>query len=195
VVASTPFKDSLTKLFGESEMGDEDQKDCVHILADYATDIISKDPLESVQILANAGFGTEAGVILSCLASSGPKIHLLPYGYTAVAVYKFNMKNSDIDKRDITDTILIVFGVDITKPPSERTPFGFCYKFRYTSLGLGKIGHIYPCSKEELDIYFAKAQAEAQGVTQQSTPAKHTGSRQRKVKEEEPEEEEVNDNE
>jgi len=175
-------------------MGDEDQKDCVHILADYATDIISKDPLESVQILANAGFGTEAGVILSCLASSGPKIYLLPYGYTAVAVYKFNMKDSDIDKRDIKDTILIVFGVDVTKPPSERAPFGFCYRFRYAPL-LGKISHIYPCSKEELDIYFAKAQAEAQGVTQQqSTPAKHT--RQRKVKEEEPEEEEeVNDSE
>jgi len=196
----------------------DEQKECGRILSDYATDMVAPNPIDTAVYLANAGFGTEAGVILSCVFSSGPKIHPLPRGFTTVAVYKFELK-SEGDKGVIddmsNDEILVIFGTDITRPPppgTAPTVTAYCYRLRYASFG--KIGHVYPCSNEELKKYYDMAlsmmQGGAQGsaqqavTAQQTTPPRRSGLRRRRAEEveerteeeEEPEEEEgVNEDE
>jgi len=135
-----------------------------------------------------------------------------------VAVYKFDLK-SEGDKGVIddmsNDEILVIFGTDITRPPppgTAPTVTAYCYRLRYASFG--KIGHVYPCSNEELKKYYDMAlsmmQGGAQGsaqqavTAQQTTPPRRSGLRRRRAEEveerteeeEEPEEEEgVNENE
>ena len=196
----------------------DEQKECARILSDYATDMVAPTPIDTAIDLANAGFGTEAGVILSCIFSSGPKIHPLPRGYTTVAIYKFDLKNEG-DKGVIedmsNDEILVIFGTDITRPPppgTAPTVTAYCYRLRYASFG--KISHVYPCTNEELKKYYDKALSMMQGGTQgsaqqavtaqQTPPPRRSGLRRRRAEEveerteeeEEPEEEEgVNEDE
>jgi len=196
----------------------DEQKECGRILADYASDMVAPNPIDTAIALANAGFGTEAGVILSCVFSSGPKIHPLPRGFTTVAVYKFKLKNEGdegvIDDMS-NDEILVIFGTDITRPPppgTAPTVTAYCYRLRYASFG--KISHVYPCTNEELKKYYDMALSVMQGGTQgsaqqavtaqQTTPPRRSGLRRRRAEEveerteeeEEPEEEEgVNENE
>jgi len=183
----------------------DEQKECGRILADYASDMIAPNPIDTAVTLANAGFGTEAGVILSCIFSTGPRIHPLPRGFTAVAIYKFDLKNESDDGviDDVSnDVILLVFGVDVTRPPppgKKPTATAYCYRLRYASFG--KISHVYPCTNEELKKYYDMAlsgtQSETQESAQQTPPPRRLGLRRRRaeeieerVKEEEPEEEE-----
>jgi hypothetical protein len=189
----------------------DEQKECSRILSDYASDMVAPNPIDTAKALADAGFGTEAGVILSCIFSSGPKIHPLPRGYTTVAIYKFKLKNEGdegvIDDMS-NDEILIVFGTDITRPPppgTAPTVTAYCYRLRYASFG--KISHVYPCTNEELKKYYDMAlsmmQGGAQGsaqqavTAQQTAPPRRSGLRRRRAvveeraeEEEEPEEEE-----
>jgi hypothetical protein len=190
----------------------DEQKECGRILSDYATDMVAPNPIDTAIALANAGFGTEAGVILSCVFSSGPKIHLLPRGFTTVAVYKFKLKNEGdegvIDDMS-NDEILAVLGTDITRPPppgTAPTVTAYCYRLRYASFG--KISHVYPCTYEELkkygDIAFEKFNEElrkyynttpsmmqggAQGsaqqavTAQQTAPPRRAGLRRRRAEE------------
>jgi len=192
----------------------DEQKECGRILSDYASDMVAPNPIDTAIALANAGFGTEAGVILSCVFSSGPKIHPLPWGFTTVAVYKFKLKNEGdegvIDDMS-NDEILVVLGTDITRPPppgTAPTVTAYCYRLRYASFG--KISHVYPCTYEELkkysDIAFEKFNEElrkyynttpsvmqggAQGSAQQSVtdqqtaPPRRSGLRRRRAEEEE----------
>jgi hypothetical protein len=182
----------------------DEQKECGRILADYATDMVTPNPLDTVEMLANAGFGTEAGAILSCIFSSGPKIHPLPRGYTVVEVLRF--KEGEDDKNLLNepsgDEILIITGVDITSSSPTKFKLAYCYRIRYASFG--KISHIYPCTKDELEKYVEKAKARAQESQQapppqQVAPPRRAGLRRRMIEEEvaeEPEEEEeVNENE
>jgi len=192
----------------------DEQKECGRILSDYATDMTAPNPIDTAIALANAGFGTEAGVIISCVFSSGLKVHPLPRGYTAVAVYKFKPKNEDdegIGDEVSNDDILVVLGTDITRPPppgKAPTVVAYCYRLRYASFG--KISHMYPCTYEELrkysDIAFEKFNEElrkyynttpsvmqggAQGSAQQSVtdqqtaPPRRSGLRRRRAEEEE----------
>jgi len=180
--------------------------------------MVAPNPIDTAVYLANAGFGTEAGVILSCVFSSGPKIHPLPRGFTTVAIYKFKLKNEGdegvIDDMS-NDEILVIFGTDITRPPppgTAPTVTAYCYRLRYASFG--KIGHVYPCTNEELKKYYDMALSMMQGGTQgsaqqavtaqQTTPPRRSGLRRRRAEEveerteeeEEPEEEEgVNEDE
>jgi len=196
----------------------DEQKECGHVLSDYASDMVAPNPIDTAIALANAGFGTEAGVILSCVFSSGPKIHPLPRGYTTVAVYKFKLKNEGdegvIDDMS-SDEILVIFGTDITRPPppgTAPTVTAYCYRLRYASFG--KISHVYPCTNEELKKYYDMALSMMQGGTQgsaqqavtaqQTPPPRRSGLRRRRAEEveerteeeEEPEEEEgVNEDE
>ena len=196
----------------------DEQKECGRILSDYASDMVAPNPIDTAVYLANAGFGTEAGVILSCVFSSGPKIHPLPRGFTTVAVYKFKLKNEGdegvIDDMS-NDEILVIFGTDITRPPppgTAPTVTAYCYRLRYASFG--KISHVYPCTNEELKKYYDMALSMMQGGTQgsaqqavtaqQTTPPRRSGLRRRRAEEveerteeeEEPEEEEgVNEDE
>jgi len=183
----------------------DEQKECGRILADYASDMIAPNPIDTAVTLANAGFGTEAGVILSCIFSTGPRIHPLPRGFTAVAIYKFDLKNESDDGviDDVSnDVILLVFGVDVTRPPppgKKPTATAYCYRLRYASFG--KISHVYPCTNEELKKYYDMAlsgtQSETQESVQQTPPPRRLGLRRRRAeeleereKEEEPEGEE-----
>jgi len=182
----------------------DEQKECGRILADYASDMIAPNPIDTAVTLANAGFGTEAGVILSCIFSTGPRIHPLPWGFTAVAIYKFDLKNESDDgviDNVSNDVILLVFGVDVTRPPPPgKTPTAtaYCYRLRYASFG--KISHVYPCTNEELKKYYDMAlsgtQGGTQGSAQQTPPPRRLGLRRRRAEEleervkEEPEEEE-----
>ena len=167
--------------------------------------MIAPNPIDTAATLANAGFGTEAGVILSCIFSTGPRIHPLPRGFTAVAIYKFDLRNESDDGviDDVSnDVILLVFGVDVTRPPppgKKPTATAYCYRLRYASFG--KISHVYPCTNEELKKYYDMAlsgtQSETQESAQQTPPPRRLGLRRRRaeeieerVKEEEPEEEE-----
>ena len=196
----------------------DEQKECGRILSDYASDMVAPNPIDTAVYLANAGFGTEAGVILSCVFSSGPKIHPLPRGFTTVAVYKFKLKSEGdegvIDDMS-SDEILVIFGTDITRPPppgTAPTVTAYCYRLRYASFG--KISHVYPCTNEELKKYYDMALSMMQGGTQgsaqqavtaqQTTPPRRSGLRRRRAEEveerteeeEEPEEEEgVNEDE
>jgi len=206
-------------LMRESEMSASDeQKECGRILADYASDMVAPNPIDTAITLANAGFGTEAGVILSCIFSSGPRIHPLPRGFTTVAVYKFKLKSEGdegvIDDMS-NDEILVIFGTDITRPPPPGmapTVTAYCYRLKYASFG--KISHVYPCTNEELKKYYDMALSMMQGGTQgsaqqavtaqQTTPPRRSGLRRRRAEEveerteeeEEPEEEEgVNEDE
>ena len=184
-------------------MSSDNQTGCDRILSDYATDVSSRDPIETVRALASAGFGSEASAILSCLFSSGPKVHPLPRGYTAVAVHIFNpsKENEDGFGGSSDDRILLIFGVDITQP--NGSALSYCYRLRYAAFG--KIGHIYPCTNEEHKKYYDMAvsmmqggaqgpaqQPVAQPSQQQRTPARRAGSRLRRarVEEEMPEPEE-----
>lgn len=195
----------------------DEQKECGRILSDYATDMTAPNPIDTAIALANAGFGTEAGVILSCIFSSGPKVHPLPRGYTVVAVYRFRPKNEGdegIGDEVSGDDILVVFGVDITRPPppgAAPTTTAYCYRLRYASFG--RISHVYPCTVEELKKYYEMAlnlmQGGAQGsaqqtvTAQQTAPPRRSGLRRRRAEEveeraegeEEPEEEEEGVNE
>jgi len=195
----------------ESEMSASDeQKECGRILADYASDMVAPNPIDTAITLANAGFGTEAGVILSCIFSSGPRIHPLPRGFTTVAVYKFKLKSEGdegvIDDMS-NDEILVIFGTDITRPPPPGmapTVTAYCYRLKYASFG--KISHVYPCTNEELKKYYDMTPSVMQGGTQgsaqqavtaqQTTPPRRSGLRRRRAEEveerveEEPEEEE-----
>jgi hypothetical protein len=183
----------------------DEQKECGRILADYASDMIAPNPIDTAVTLANAGFGTEAGVILSCIFSTGPRIHPLPRGFTAVAIYKFDLRNESDDGviDDVSnDVILLVFGVDVTRPPppgKKPTATAYCYRLRYASFG--KISHVYPCTNEELKKYYDMAlsgtQSETQESVQQTPPPRRLGLRRRRAeeleereKEEEPEGEE-----
>jgi len=189
----------------------DEQKECGRILSDYATDMTAPNPIDTAIALANAGFGTEAGVILSCVFSSGPKVHPLPRGFTAVAIYKFRPNDKDdegIGGEASNDEILIVFGTDITRPPPPGvapTAVAYCYRLRYAAFG--RIGHVYPCTNEELNKYYNMARSMMQGgtqgsaqqavATQQTAPLRRAGLRRRRaeeekrtVEEEEPEEEE-----
>jgi len=184
----------------------DEQKECGRILADYASDMIAPNPIDTAATLANAGFGTEAGVILSCIFSTGPRIHPLPRGFTAVAIYKFDLRNESDDGviDDVSnDVILLVFGVDVTRPPppgKKPTATAYCYRLRYASFG--KISHVYPCTNEELKKYYDMAlsgtQSETQESAQQTPPPRRLGLRRRRAEEleervkeeEEPEEEE-----
>jgi len=183
----------------------DEQKECGRILADYASDMIAPNPIDTAVTLANAGFGTEAGVILSCIFSTGPRIHPLPRGFTAVAIYKFDLRNESDDGviDDVSnDVILLVFGVDVTRPPppgKKPTATAYCYRLRYASFG--KISHVYPCTNEELKKYYDMAlsgtQSETQESAQQTPPPRRLGLRRRRAeeleereKEEEPEGEE-----
>jgi len=183
----------------------DEQKECGRILADYASDMIAPNPIDTAATLANAGFGTEAGVILSCIFSTGPRIHPLPRGFTAVAIYKFDLRNESDDGviDDVSnDVILLVFGVDVTRPPppgKKPTATAYCYRLRYASFG--KISHVYPCTNEELKKYYDMAlsgtQSETQESVQQTPPPRRLGLRRRRAeeleereKEEEPEGEE-----
>jgi len=191
----------------------DEQKECGRILSDYATDMTAPNPIDTAIALANAGFGTEAGVILSCIFSSGLKVHPLPRGFTTMAIYKFKPKNKDdegvIDEVS-NDDILVVLGTDITRPPppgKAPTVAAYCYRLRYASFG--KISHMYPCTYEELKKYSDEAfeqfnnalnkyyntalsmtQGGAQGsarqdTDQQSAPPRRSGSRRRRAEEEE----------
>ena len=195
----------------------DEQKECGRILSDYATDMTAPNPIDTAIALANAGFGTEAGVILSCVFSSGPKVHPLPRGFTAVAIYKFRPNDKDdegIGGEASNDEILIVFGTDITRPPPPGvapTAVAYCYRLRYAAFG--RIGHVYPCTNEELNKYYNMARSMMKGstqgpaqqavATQQTAPLRRAGLRRRRaeeekrtVEEEEPEEEEeVNEDE
>jgi len=188
----------------------DEQKECGRILADYASDMIAPNPIDTAVTLANAGFGTEAGVILSCIFSTGPRIHPLPRGFTAVAIYKFDLRNESDDGviDDVSnDVILLVFGVDVTRPPppgKKPTATAYCYRLRYASFG--KISHVYPCTNEELKKYYDMAlsgtQSETQESAQQTPPPRRLGLRRRRaeeieerVKEEEEPEEEEEENE
>jgi len=196
----------------------DEQKECGRILADYATDMTAPNPIDTAIALANAGFGTEAGVILSCIFSSGPKVHPLPRGFTTVAIYKFSPKSEEDEGigGDVSgDEILVVFGVDITRPPQPGvtpTAVAYCYRLRYASFG--RISHVYPCTNEELSKYYSMALSMMQGGTQgsaqqavaaqQTAPPRRSGLRHRRageegMREEEPEvpeeEEEVNEDE
>jgi len=190
----------------------DEQKECARILADYASDMVAPNPIDTAIALANAGFGTEAGVILSCVFSSGPKIHPLPWGYTTVAIYNFELKNEGDEgfgDRVLNDEILVVLGTDITRPPppgKAPTVTAYCYRLRYASFG--KISHVYPCTYEELkkysDMAFEKfneelkkyydmalnmMQGRTQGSAQQSvtaqqtTPPRRSGLRRRRAEE------------
>ena len=176
-------------------MSSDSQTGCDRILSDYATDISSRDPIETVRALASAGFESEASAILSCLFSSGPKVHPLPRGYTAVAVHIFNpsKENEDGFGDSSDDRILLIFGVDITQPGQALS---YCYRLRYAAFG--KIGHIYPCTNEEHKKYYDMAvsmmqggaqgpaqQPVAQPSQQQKTPARRAGSRLRRARVEE----------
>ena len=199
---------------GESRMSaNDEQKECGRILSDYATDMTTPNPIDTAIALASAGFGTEAGVIISCIFSSGPKIHPLPRGYTTMAIYKFRPKNED-DERiggDASgDEILVVLGTDITRslPPGKAsTATAYCYRLRYASFG--KLSHVYPCTYEEykkysdiafeeynkeLKKYYSMMQGGAQGsiqqaVTDQQTaqaaPPRRAGLRRRRAEVEE----------
>jgi len=175
----------------------DEQKECGRILSDYASDMVAPNPIDTAIALANAGFGTEAGVILSCVFSSGPKIHPLPRGFTTVAIYKFKLKNEGdegvIDDMS-NDEILVIFGTDITRPPppgTAPTVTAYCYRLRYASFG--KIGHVYPCTNEELKKYYDMALSMMQGGTQgsaqqavtaqQTTPPRRSGLRRRRAEE------------
>jgi len=192
----------------------DDQKECGRILSDYASDMVAPNPIDTAIALANAGFGTEAGVIISCVFSSGPKIHPLPRGFTTVAIYKFKPKNEEdeeIGGEVSSDEILMVFGVDVTRPLSPGvapTAVAYCYRLRYASFG--RISHVYPCTNEELSKYYNMAlnmmQGGAQGsaqqavTVQQTAPPRRSGLRRRRAEEveerteeEETEEEEEKD--
>jgi len=180
----------------------DEQKECGRILSDYATDMTTPNPIDTAIALANAGFGTEAGVILSCIFSSGPKVHPLPQGFTTVAIYKFRPKDEGDEGfgGDVSsDEILVVFGTDITRPPPPNkapTAVAYCYRIRYASFG--RIGHVYPCTNEELKKYYDMArnmmQGGAQGsaqqaiTVQQTAPPRRAGLRRRRAEEEEAEE-------
>jgi len=202
-------------LMRESRMSaSDDQKECGRILSDYASDMVAPNPIDTAIALANAGFGTEAGVIISCVFSSGPKIHPLPRGFTTVAIYKFKPKNEEdeeIGGEVSSDEILMVFGVDVTRPLSPGvapTAVAYCYRLRYASFG--RISHVYPCTNEELSKYYNMAlnmmQGGAQGsaqqavTVQQTAPPRRSGLRRRRAEEveerteeEETEEEEEKD--
>jgi len=181
----------------------DEQKECGRILSDYASDMVAPNPIDTAIALASAGFGTEAGVILSCVFSSGPRVHPLPRGFTTVAIYKFDLRNKGdegvIDDMS-NDEILIVFGTDITRPPppgTAPTVTAYCYRLRYASFG--KISHVYPCTNEELKKYYDMALSMMQGGTQgsaqqavtaqQTTTPRRLGLRRRRAEEEEETEE------
>ena len=182
----------------------DEQKECGRILSDYASDMTTPNPIDTAIALANAGFGTEAGVILSCIFSSGPKVHPLPRGFTTVAIYKFRPKSEEDEGigGDVSgDEILVVFGVDLTRPPQPGvapTAVAYCYRLRYASFG--RISHVYPCTNEELSKYYNMAlnvmQGGAQGsaqqavAVQQAAPSRRGGLRRRRAEEEEVNEEE-----
>jgi hypothetical protein len=185
---------------GESGMSaNDEQKECGRILSDYATDMTTPNPIDTAIALANAGFGTEAGVILSCIFSSGPKVHPLPRGFTTVAIYKFRPKSEDDERiggEVSNDEILVVFGVDITRSPQPGvapTAVAYCYRLRYASFG--KLSHVYPCTNEELNNYYNKALSMMQGGTQgsaqqavaaqQTAPLRRAGLRRRRAEVEE----------
>jgi len=182
----------------------DEQKECGRILSDYASDMTTPNPIDTAIALANAGFGTEAGVILSCIFSSGPKVHPLPRGFTTVAIYKFRPKSEEDEGfgGEVSgDEILVVFGVDLTRPPQPGvapTAVAYCYRLRYASFG--RISHVYPCTNEELSKYYNMAlnmtQGGAQGsaqqavAAQQAAPSRRGGLRRRRAEEEEVNEEE-----
>jgi hypothetical protein len=189
----------------------DDQKECGRILSDYASDMVAPNPIDTAIALANAGFGTEAGVILSCVFSSGPKIHPLPRGFTTVAIYKFrpeSEEDEEIGGEVSSDEILMVFGVDVTRPPSPGvapTAVAYCYRLRYASFG--RISHVYPCTNEELNKYYNMALSAMQGgaqgsaqqavTVQQTAPPRRSGLRRRRAEEveEKTEEEETEEEE